>query len=48
MSQSEAVRQLGYDPKEHFKEMAADNEVLDALGLTLDSDGRKRGRVGYE
>lgn len=46
MTLSEAVRQSGYDPKEHFKQLKKDNEQIDALGLTLDSDPRKVTQVG--
>jgi capsid protein len=40
-SLSESVRQLGKDPKEHFSEMQKDFNMLDKLGLVLDSDPRK-------
>lgn len=40
MSQSEAIREQGYDPASLFAEMAADNAELDRLGLRLDSDPR--------
>lgn len=38
---SEAIRERGYDPRELLEEMAADNKMLDELGLVLDSDARK-------
>ena len=41
ITQSEALRQLGYDPKVSLQEMADDNALLDQLGLTLDTDARK-------
>lgn len=41
MTQSEAIREQGYDPEQLFTEMAADNARLDELNLTLDSDPRK-------
>jgi lambda family phage portal protein len=41
MSLSEAIRQLGYDPKEVLEEKKKDNELIDALGLVLDSDPRQ-------
>jgi len=41
MTQSEAVREQGYDPEQLFTEMASDNALLDKLGLVLDSDPRK-------
>jgi lambda family phage portal protein len=45
-SQSEVLRELGYDPKEVFKEMAADNKILDDLELILDSDPRNTTQAG--
>lgn len=41
MTQSEAIREQGYDPEQLFTEMAADNARLDELAITLDSDPRK-------
>lgn len=41
MTQSEAIREQGYDPEQLLNEMAADNARLDDLGLVLDSDARK-------
>jgi lambda family phage portal protein len=41
ITQSEAVRQQGYDPEQLWQESAADNARLDALGLVLDSDPRQ-------
>ncbi len=41
MTQSEAIREQGYDPEQLLTEMAADNARLDELNLTLDSDARK-------
>ncbi len=38
---SEEIRARGYDPRELLEEMAADNKMLDQLGLVLDSDARK-------
>lgn len=37
---SGVIRELGHDPDTHLQEIAADNETLDNLGLTLDSDAR--------
>ncbi len=37
---SEALRMLGHDPDTHFAEYKSDMELLDKLGLTLDSDAR--------
>ncbi len=45
-SQSEALRERGYDPDEVFEEMATDNAKLDALGLVLDSDPRRMTQAG--
>jgi capsid protein len=41
MSLSEAIREYGYDPEEVLREMQQDNELLDELGLILDTDPRK-------
>jgi len=46
MTQSEAIRERGYDPKEFFLEMADDNKMLDNLELILDSDARKTTQAG--
>lgn len=46
MTQSEAIRECGYDPKALLDEMAKDNKELDRLGLTLDSDARTRTQAG--
>lgn len=40
---SGALRQQGLDPEEHLNEIKESNEVLDKLGLVLDSDPRKVG-----
>lgn len=40
LTPSGAVRELGYDPDEHFKEFASDMKMLDRLELRLDSDPR--------
>lgn len=39
---SQTIRERGRDPREHLTELAADMAMLDELGLTLDSDARKR------
>jgi lambda family phage portal protein len=41
MTQSEAIREQGYDPTQMLNEYAKDNELLDSLGIVLDSDARK-------
>jgi lambda family phage portal protein len=46
MSLSEAIRERGYDPTELLEEIAADNKLLDRLGLLLDSDGRRMTQAG--
>lgn len=46
MSWSEVLRSLGYDPQTHFAELAADKQVLDALGLILDSDPSRTTQAG--
>lgn len=45
-TQSDALRELGYDPEKVYTEMAEDNKVLDSLGLILDSDARKTMKAG--
>jgi lambda family phage portal protein len=45
-SLSGALRELGYDPTEQLEEMAADNALLDQLGLKLDSDPRVMTQAG--
>lgn len=46
MTQSEAIRERGYDPDEFLREYAADNARLDALGIVLDSDARNTTQAG--
>lgn len=46
MTQSEAIRERGYDPEELFEEYAADLARLDELGIVLDSDARKTTQAG--
>lgn len=46
MTLSEAIRERGYDPVDVLTEMAADNRLLDALGLKLDSDPRYMTQAG--
>ena len=41
MSLSEAIRRSGYEPGEVMREIAADAQMLDELGLILDTDPRK-------
>lgn len=38
---SEVLRSRGKDPRKHLEELAADFELLDELGLTLDLDPRR-------
>lgn len=45
-SQSEVIRERGYDPEELFQEIADDNKALDRLGLVLDSDPRRTTQAG--
>jgi capsid protein len=46
MSLSEALRERGYDPRMVLDEIAADNALLDKLGLILDSDARNTTQSG--
>ncbi|MCX6619992.1 MAG: hypothetical protein NTY38_02710 [Acidobacteria bacterium] len=41
MSRAEAVSAMGWNVEDIDREIAADNQRADALGLTLDSDPRK-------
>lgn len=40
MSRSEAISANGYDAEDVDREIAADNERADSLGLVFDSDAR--------
>lgn len=46
ITQSEALRQAGYEPDDVYSEIAADNKAFDRLGLILDSDPRKVMKAG--
>ena len=46
MTLSESIRERGYDPEELLNEMAADNKLIDKLGLVLDSDARQNTQAG--
>jgi lambda family phage portal protein len=46
ITQSEALRERGYDPDAIFEEMADDNKKIDRLGLILDSDARTNTQAG--
>lgn len=46
MTISQAVRERGEDPAEHFDEYAADLAMLDERGIVLDSDARVRTQAG--
>ncbi|MBF0626107.1 MAG: phage portal protein [Magnetococcales bacterium] len=46
LSRDEAVATYGYDAEEIDREIAAANQRADKLGLTLDSDPRRRTRTG--
>jgi len=43
---SEAIRERGGDPRTQLEEMAADNKLLDELGIVLDSDPRYMTQAG--
>jgi lambda family phage portal protein len=43
---SNAVRERGLDPDEHWNEYAEDLKKLDALGIVLDSDARQTSQAG--
>jgi lambda family phage portal protein len=36
-----AIRELGFNPETHLKEIAASNKMIDDLGIILDSDPRR-------
>jgi capsid protein len=46
LSQSEALREAGYDPDQTLAEIAEDNAKLDKLKLILDSDPRNTTQQG--
>lgn len=46
MSRSEAISAFGYDAEDVDREIAADNQRADSLGLVLDSDPRKSDKTG--
>ena len=46
MTPSDLVRQSGRDPAAHWAEYQRDMEMLDALGIVLDSDARRVSRAG--
>jgi lambda family phage portal protein len=48
MTLSEAIRERGYQPRRLLEEMKADNELLDKLGLVLDSDARQMTQAGQK
>jgi lambda family phage portal protein len=43
---SDAIRERGYDPVDLLAEYAKDNELLDKLGIILDSDARQTTQQG--
>ena len=45
MSLSESIREDGRDPDEVFAQIAADNELLDSLGLSVESDPRRESPI---
>jgi len=47
-SYSEVIREMGKDPEIVFNEIAADNALIDKLGLKLDSDPRYTTKAGIE
>jgi len=46
VSPSDAIRELGKHPDDHYREVSEDFKKLDELGLFLDSDPRKTGING--
>lgn len=46
MTYSEALTEMGRDPEEFFEEYKKDIEILDKLGIVLDSDARQRTQSG--
>lgn len=45
---TQAIQESGRDPREHFEEYARDLEMVDELGIVLDSDPRQRTAAGNE
>jgi capsid protein len=46
MSRSEAISAFGYDAEDVDREIAADNQRADDLGLIFDSDPRRTSKDG--
>ena len=46
MTWSQAIHELGYDPREQLAEIAEYNELFDAAGVVLDIDPRKISQAG--
>lgn len=42
----QAIREMGYDPRQQVREIGEANKLLDELGLVLDSDPRRTTRTG--
>jgi len=47
LSRSQAISAFGYDAEDIDREIAADNQRADALGLVFDSDPRAGGNRKY-
>ena len=43
---SDAIRQLGKNPDDHFQDLKRDNDIIDSFKLVLDSDPRKTANSG--
>ena len=43
---SDAIRETGKHPDDHFKDLADDNKLIDSYGLILDSDARIKAQNG--
>lgn len=46
IAHDEIVRQYGYNPEEHYRRIAENNQRLDDLGIILDSDPRRVNAAG--
>jgi capsid protein len=48
MTWGQAVRELGYDPRDQLKEIEEYNKLLDKAGIVLDTDPRRTNAAGQQ
>lgn len=44
----DVILRNGKDPRKHLEQIAANNKILDELGIIVDSDARKLSAIGYD